>query len=190
MGLDLITLQEYKSYAGITSTTQDSSINAIIPKVSELVKSICRRSFVDNVTDPKIEIFKGGEFLSLAEYPVISVTSVEYSADFGANYILLTEFTDWVLDQSAANVMPSSSLGVFPYGLNAYRVTYLCGYTVLPPDLKLAVLDLVTYYLKNDAAVHNSRLPTGNTVQIQYIMSTALPSNIQRILDLYKANYS
>lgn len=190
MGLDLVTLQEYKNYAGLTSTTQDTAIKAIIPKVSELVKSICRRTFVDNVDEAKIEIFKGGELLSLSEYPVISVDSVEYSADYGANYILLTEFTDWVLDQSAANVMPTTSLGVFPYGINAYKVTYYAGYETLPVDLKLAVLDLISYYLKNDSAVHNSGSPRGNTVQVQYIMSTALPSNIQRILDLYKANYS
>lgn len=190
MGLDLVTLQEYKNYAGLTSTTQDTAIKAIIPKVSELVKSICRRAFVDYVDDAKVEVFKGGELLSLAEYPIVSVDSVEYSADYGANYIILTEFTDWVLDQSAANIMPTPNLGVFPYGLNAYKVTYYAGYETLPVDLKLAVLDLISYYLKNDSAVHNSGAPRGNTVQVQYIMSTALPSNIQRILDLYKANYS
>jgi hypothetical protein len=190
MGLDLVTLQEYKSYAGISSTTQDASINSLIPKVSELVKSICRRTFVDYVTDEKVEIFRGGVHLSLAEYPVINVESVEYSANYGADYILLTKFVDWVLEDEASNIVPTANLGVFPQGVNAYRVTYTAGFTEIPADLKLAVFDLISYYLKNDAAVHNSRLPTGNTVQIQYIMSTALPSNIQRVLDLYKANYS
>jgi hypothetical protein len=190
MGLDLVTLQEYKSYAGISSTTQDASINSLIPKVSELVKSICRRTFVDYVTDEKVEIFRGGVHLSLAEYPVINIESVEYSANYGADYILLTKFVDWVLEDEASNIVPTANLGVFPQGVNAYRVTYTAGFAEIPADLKLAVFDLISYYLKNDAAVHNSRLPTGNTVQIQYIMSTALPSNIQRVLDLYKANYS
>jgi hypothetical protein len=190
MGIDLITLQEYKSFAGITSTTQDTTIKAIIPKVSDLVKSLCRRTFVDYVNDSKTEVFKGGYALNLSEYPVLTVDSVEYSADFGANYISLTEYTDWALDVEEECIVPTASLGVFPKGVNAYRVTYTAGYTTLPTDLKLAIFDLVSYYLKNDAAVHNSRSPSGNTVQIQYIMSTALPSNIQRVLDLYKANYS
>ena len=190
MGLDLVTLQEYKNYAGLTSTTQDTAIKAIIPKVSELVKSLCRRTFVDYVNDSKVEIFKGGYALNLSEYPVLAVDSVEYSSDFGANYILLTEYTDWALDVEDESIVPTTSLCVFPKGVNAYKVTYTAGYEVLPVDLKLAVMDLISYYLKNDAAVHNSRSPTGNTVQIQYIMSTALPSNIQRVLDLYKANYS
>ena len=47
MGANLITLQEYKAYEGITSTTQDVEISTIIPKVSEFVKNICRRTFVD-----------------------------------------------------------------------------------------------------------------------------------------------
>lgn len=190
MGLDLITLQEYKSFANISSTTQDTQIKAIIPKVSELVKSICRRTFVDYVDDSKVEVFKGGTFLPLAEYPVLAVQSVEYSADYGANYINLTEYTDWVLDTQEECIVPVGELTTFPYGINAYKVTYTAGYETLPVDLKLALLDLVTYYLKNDAAVHNSGSPRGNTVQVQYIMSTALPSNIQRVLDLYKANYS
>lgn len=190
MGLDLVTLQEYKSYAGISSTNQDAAITTLIPKVSALVKSICRRTFVDYVTEDKVEIFRGGTHLSLAEYPVLDVESVEYSANYGADYILLAKFVDWVLEAEDSNIIPTASLGVFPQGVNAYRVTYTAGYTTIPEDLKLAVFDLISYYLKNDSAVHNSRLPTGNTVQIQYIMSTALPSNIQRVLDLYKANYS
>jgi hypothetical protein len=59
----------------------------------------------------------------------------------------------------------------------------------MPEDLKLAVLDLVTYYVKNDMAVHSPKSPGTNTVQIEYITKNTLPAHIARVLDQYTANY-
>ncbi len=189
MGLPLVTIAEYKAYAGITSDTLDSIITAIIPKVSQLVKSLCRRTFVDYVNDSKIEVFNGGlgSKLYLVEYPLISVGSVEISADYGANYTELTEFTDFAVDQEDGSIV--SIAGNFPKYINGYKVTYTGGYEELPEDLKLAVLDLVTYYVKNDASVHSPKAPGTNSVQIEYITSTALPSHIKRVLDLYVGSF-
>lgn len=41
MGLPLVTRDEYKDYVGINSTNSDEIIDAIIPKVSEYVKTYC-----------------------------------------------------------------------------------------------------------------------------------------------------
>jgi hypothetical protein len=38
MGLPLVTRAEYKAYMGISSTSSDVAIDALIPKVSELVR--------------------------------------------------------------------------------------------------------------------------------------------------------
>ena len=64
MGLDLVTLEEYKAYAAINSTNQDAAITAIIPIVSELVKNYCRRTFVDYIDEAKTEVFSGGSTTS------------------------------------------------------------------------------------------------------------------------------
>jgi hypothetical protein len=189
MGSSLITLAEYKAYAGITSPNQDTVINAIIPKVSELVKSYCRRTFVDYYDDPKSELFNGGDKLLLTETPVASVTSVEYSADYGQTYTTLTKFTDWAYDPYYVAIVPITTKE-FPLAVSGYRVTYNAGYDSLPDDLKLAVMDLVTYYRKNDGSVHSPKAPGTNTVQIEYISTTTLPAHIRRILDMYVADYS
>ena len=69
---DLVTKQEYKTYAGINSTNQDAEIDFLIPKVSELVKTYCKRSFIDYYDEAKAEIFKGGfANLLLKETPVV-----------------------------------------------------------------------------------------------------------------------
>lgn len=190
MASNLITLNEYKTYVGIISPTQDDAISAIITKVSQLVKSVCRRSFVDYTDEVKTEIFSGGDSFTLQEFPVIAVANLEYSSDYGANYTSLTEYTDWVLDRQTEQIKPISANGVFDYAINGYRVSYTGGYETLPEDLKLAVLDLVTYYLKNDSAVHSSKAPGTNSVQIEYISTSSLPAHIKRVLDLYMSNYN
>ena len=190
MGLPLITAAEYKAYKGISSTNQDIAIAAVIPKVSELVKSFCRRTFVDYVDETKVEIFKGGEDnLNIKESPILAVSSVEFSEDYGATYTSLVEFTDYVIDieTDQINLIP---LQYQTYKrVNAFKVSYTAGYEVLPPDLKLAVLDLVHIYLHNETALHTTKNVGANSVQIEYITNTSLPAHIRRVLDLYCANY-
>ena len=190
MGLPLITAAEYKAYKGITSTNEDAALANVIPKVSELVKSFCRRTFLDYVDDSKVEVFKGGEdSLNLKECPLIAVSSVEYSDDYGATYTTLTEFTDYVVDTETDQV---NLISVYYQGIkkvNAFKVTYTAGYETLPIDLKLAIMDLVNYYMRHESALHTNKNVGANTVQIEYVTNTALPAHIRRILDLYCANY-
>lgn len=187
MGADLITLAEYKAYAGLTNPNQDTAIKSIITKVSQLAKSYCRRAFVDYVSDAKVDIFSGGTFLVPTEYPLLSVSSVEYSTDYGKTYTTLTEFTDYAVDLEENTIVPISDTE-FPRATNAYKITYTAGYEEMPEDMKIAIMDLVTYYLKNDMAVKSNRDAGSNTVQIEYITKNTLPSHIARVFDLYLAN--
>lgn len=190
MGLPLITKAEYKAYAAITSPNQDASIDSLIPKVSALVKSLCRRSFIDYVDESKVEVFNGGfSFNILHEFPVIAVGSVEQSLDYGLTYTPLVEYEDYVLNKIDDTLVPIG-LDEFPSLINGYRVTYTAGYETLPEDLKLAVMDLVTYYLRHDMAVQSNKSPGTNSVQIEYVTTTNLPAHIKRVLDQYTANYA
>lgn len=190
MAIDLITTAEYKAYVGITSTNQDAVIAAIIPKVSALVKSICRRTFVDYVSTDKVEYFQEGTDIYIPmESPIISITSLEYSEDYGTTYTALISNTDYVWNKQYDTVH-SISTETFSTQINAYRLTYKAGYATLPPDLKLAVCDLVTYYIRNDSAVHSNKAPGTNTVQVEYITTTSLPAHIRRVLDLYTHSYA
>lgn len=188
MGQNLVTRQEYKAYANLTSPNHDPEIDSLIPKVSALVKSYCSRTFVDFVNDPKSQVFNGGaSSLILDEGPVLAVSAVEYSQDFGQTYTPLQEYIDWVQDREyILSVNPRG----FARQLRGYRVIYSAGYETLPEDLKLGVMDLVTYYRRNDAAIHSNKAPGTNAVQIEYISSTTLPAHIRRILDLHKADYT
>jgi hypothetical protein len=191
MAQNLITVAEYKSYSGITSTNQDAALAVVIPKVSELVKSICRRTFVDYVDETKTETKRSltnNRFLA-AETPLMRVNSVEFSEDYGQTYLTLTEFKDYVVDPDSDAI----EIITYPYldykKVNAFRFTYNAGYEVIPEDLKMAVMDLIQYYMRNDSAVHSTKSISPNTMQIEYVSSTNLPAHIKRILDLHTASY-
>lgn len=191
MGKNLVTKSEYKTYAGISSTNQDAEIDLLIPKVSELIKTYCRRSFVDGLDEILVQRSNGGfNKILLKESPVTQILSVEQSTNYGQAYTELTEFTDWVFDTEDNTVTAIGELG-FTKAINGYQVSYYAGYETVPEDLKLAVLDLITYYRKNDASVHNNRTPGGGgSVQLEYIMNTNFPAHIKRVLDMYVADYT
>jgi hypothetical protein len=189
MAINLITKAEYKAYAGIKSTNYDVEIDGLIPKVSALVKNYCRKTFIDYYDEALTETLDGGtSVLLLKETPVVQVLSVAYSKDFGNTSTELVAGTDYV--QRNDQIISTSAQG-FPYALNGYAVTYLAGYEQLPQDLKLAVLDLVTYYMRNDSSVHNNRTPGGNgSVQLEYVTNAAFPAHIRRVLDLHVSDYT
>lgn len=186
MGLPLVTLAEYKAYVGIANPKEDAEIELLIPKISAYVKKLCRRTFIDYATTDKVEVSNGG-FRSIltSEYPILSVSSVQTSSDYGVTY---TPFTDYVVDSYSDEIVCIA--GTFPEGINAVKVAYKAGFTEIPEDLKLAVCDLITYYRKNDASIHSTKAPGTNAVQIEYITSSALPIHIRRVLELYVADYT
>lgn len=189
MALNLTTKADYKTYVGIKSTNEDAIIDFIIPKVSELVKTYCRRSFVDYWDVPKTEFFKGGvsKFI-LDETPIVNISSVQQSLDYGQTWTNLVQYTDWVLDDYS--ILSLNTTGYFPELINGYKVVYTGGYNDVPNDLEIAVLDLITYYRKNDGAIHSAKAAGSNSVQIEYITTTSLPAHIRRVLDQYVADYT
>ncbi len=191
MGLDLVTLAEYKTYANILGTSQDAAISAMIPRISNLVKTICRRTFLDYVDEAKVDTARGGAAkLYLTESPLLTVQSVEYSTDYGNTYTTLTEFTDYVVDQQDSSI----EFIVEPYmsysRVNAFKVTYTAGYETLPPDLKLAVMDTLMHQIRNDGAIHSTANIGSNSAQIEYLTNSQLPAHIRRVLQLYSDNYN
>lgn len=146
---------------------------------------------MDYVDEFKVEISKGSPTnrMILQETPLMQVTSVEFSQDFGKTYDTLVELTDYVVDQDADAVEIIATPYVNYIKTNAYRISYTAGYEVIPSDLKLAVADLIQYYIRNDAAIHSQKAVGANTVQIEYITTTNLPAHIKRVLDQYTAFY-
>lgn len=187
MALNLVTRAEYKTYAGISSTNQDAILDFIIPRISALVKTYCRRTFVDWVDVDKTEIYNGDvPYIVLQESPVVSITSFSYSTDYGQTWTALTQYEDWVLEDNM--LVPIG--GTFPKYLRGYKVVYKAGYDDVPVDLALAVFDLISFYLKNEGTASAVKRTNTNTMQIEYITDVGFPSHIRRVLDQYVMDYN
>lgn len=184
MALDLVTLAEVKAARDITSSSSDAEIQQLIPRVSALVKEYVNRDLLDYYAVDKTQIFPAGvSTIFLKEVPVVEITEVSMSYDYGKTYEVLEEFDHYVHNKHTDNLEILRSGAYRPNGL---KVVYKGGYAEVPPALKLAVLDLVNYYMRAENVVKASRAAGANNAQIEYITNTTMPAHIRRVLDLYR----
>jgi uncharacterized phiE125 gp8 family phage protein len=198
--MNLITLAEYKAYKGITNDNDDDAISMIIDNASKLVKTYCGRTFIDNVTVNKVEKFDARTAeVVLAEVPLLSVSLVTTSIDGGLTQVTLTEAdsdaTGYFVDLEEGRVLTQiedqnflDSVGT-PY--RSLEITYLGGFTdsvgvaEVPHDLRLAVLDMVSYYV-NDEKKPGKSLASANIDNVPSTLVNGFPPHIVRILQLYR----
>jgi hypothetical protein len=189
---DLVTLAEYKEAEGISSPKEDLRLATIVPAVSQLVKTYCGNSLIDYYSTNKIETFSvdwDTHVIQLTESPTNTIVSVEKRDSVSESYSTVPT-TDYYLDTATDSVLyvTGSTYKNWPKGAGSVKVTYTAGYSACPADLKLAVFDLITYYLKDE---HKERRTlAGATIQNQGSTSlrdsVAFPDHIKRVLDLYK----
>jgi hypothetical protein len=198
---DLVTLQQYKDFAGLTSIKNDARINVVIDQVSQLVKTYCGSTIVDYASTNKVEYknIKDSivDTIILDESPLIQVVSVQERTSQADAYVtLITENSDssgkyeYVVDDESDSITRTNSTGnkYWAKGMKSVKVTYKAGYTSTPEDLKLAVFDLIKYYMKDERKERQTI--AGATIENQVSSSLAgnigFPDHIKRILDMYK----
>lgn len=189
---NLITLTEYKDMEGIQNPKDDYNLSQLITSVSQLVKTYCGNTFVDFYSTDKVETFTidwNTHLVQLTESPVVSVSAVETRDSVTSSYQAVTS-TNYYLDENTDTVLyvTGSSYRNWPRGPGAVKVTYRAGYATLPSDLKLAVIDLITYYYRDE--YKERKTLAGATLQnpgtSSQDSSVAFPDHIKRVLDLYK----
>ena len=116
---------------------------------------------------------------------------MEERKDFGSSYSTVAS-TEYYADASTDTVYRVSANGQaknWPSGPGAVKVTYTAGYEKCPSDLKLAVIDLITYYRKDHHRTARQTI-AGATVENKSSSGSqanpAFPDHIKRVLDLYK----
>jgi hypothetical protein len=191
---DLITLQEYKTAGGISQPKDDARLNVLIPSVSQLIKTYCGNSFVDFYSSAKTETLNinwNTHIVQLTESPVNTITSVQERTSYDGAYTTLTTGAyEYYLNTNTDSIFRTNSGGNqnWPTGVGAVKIVYTAGWSAVPADLKLAVLDLITYYLKDEHKLRQSI--AGASLQNQgsstQTGNVGFPDHIKRVLDLYK----
>ena len=184
---DLVTLQDYKDMEGINGPKEDLRISRLIPSVSELVKTYCGNSFVDFYSNNKIEdfdIYWDTYAVQLTESPIVDIVSVQERGGYDQAYSTRTTTDyEYYLDARTDSIVRTNKSGSrlnWSQGVGAVRVTYKAGYSEVPSDLKLAVSDLITYYLKDE---HKERRTLGGA-SIQNQSSTTQRDNVAFLIIL------
>ena len=193
---DLITVQEYKNAEGISNQKDDQRLDVIVPQVSDLAKKYCGTTFIDYYSSGRTETIsvhdKYTSTIIVSESPLIAVSSVQERTGYAEDYSTLTTTDyEYYVDTAADAIVRTTKSGGKAYwasGVGSVRVTYTAGYAATPSDLKLALFDLVTYYLKDE---HKERRTiAGATLQNQGTSgvrdNTDFPDHIKRVLDLYR----
>jgi hypothetical protein len=189
---DLITLYDYKEAESISNPKDDVKLSALITSVSQLVKTYCGKSFLDYYSTPKMETFvveAHTHSIQLVESPVVEIVSVQERDAILEPYITLSAANgDFYFDASTDTLIRSDGGMHYKYwskGLGAVKVSYRAGYEETPADLKLAVIDLVTYYHKDEHK--QSKSMSGANIQNPMgVNADNFPAHIRRILELYR----
>ena len=200
-GTNLITLAQYKDFAGLNGVSEDAKLNVIIPSVSQAVKTYCGTSFVDFFNSAKTEFFdikdNHTNAIMLDESPIVAITSVQERDSQSASYVtLISENSDgsgkfeFTVDEETDTIFRTEDTAdkFFPKGRKAVKVVYRAGYANTPGDLKLALFDLVKYYLKDERKerLSISGAQISNQVTTSLRENIGFPDHIKRILDFYK----
>ncbi|OUX41911.1 hypothetical protein CBE37_04220 [bacterium TMED277] len=193
---DLVTTNEYKDAEGIRGEKEDDRLNVIVPQVSDLVKKYCGTSFVDYYSTNKVETFSISDnytsTIIVSESPLTAVDVVQERTSYSGDYSTLTTGNyEYYVDLESDAIIRTDEQGNtknWAKGVGSVKITYNAGYSECPKDLKLAIFDLITYYIKDE---HKQRQTLGGaTLQNQGTSgmrtSTDFPDHIKRVLDLYR----
>ena len=200
---NLVTLQQYKDFAGLKGVGEDAKINVILPAISQAVKTYCGTSFIDFYSTDKTEFFDILDTSTTAvlvdESPLVSVTQVQERENQSSSYVtLITENSngsgkyEYIVDTALDMVRRTTATGdkAFPKGRKAVKVVYRSGYASTPSDLKLACFDLIKYYLKDErkSGLTIAGATVRNEVSTSLRENIGFPDHIKRILDFYKVH--
>lgn len=187
---DLISIETYKQAKALISAKDDSRLSIIVPAVSQLVKTYCNNSFNDYL-DPEnpfvesISVENTTKKIQLTQWPVLTIEKVEARDYYDVDYVELTP-DEYILETK--NDCLTRIGRNWETGINSVIVTYTAGYTVLPEELTLAVIDLIHYYYKEeykpDRSISGAAIR--NAHSSSHWNSMGFPDHIRRVLDMYR----
>ncbi len=197
--MDLITIEEYKLYNTLSDNTKDDAkISLLITSVSSLIQAYTGLDFEGGVEVTEVlSVDYDTNTIFLANYPVtapvVVTESDRYTYD-SSIHVPLSYASEYILDAangSLTRVYTPGGFANWPLSPGVITVTYTTApYTTLdgevPADLKLAAIELVKFYMKEE--YRQSKSVQGTSVVNTLAAGTDFPQHIQVILDRYSSD--
>ncbi len=169
----VITLEDYKSYAGIANPKSDEKLQFIVDFVNEYIINYCNTAFTTTVvTGERVTSHDGYEIL-LKNAPVQSVEEIRI-------YDAAVDDTTYIVDTDLGGV---ESIDGFSTGRLVYEVDYTHGHASVPTDLVLSALEFVTHLHKRE---FNKSRNLGNGESADYGDPELMPAQVRIGLNMHK----
>ena len=176
---DLITLAEYKDAKEIKSPNLDVKIETLITLVSDFVEVYCGRRFLtETYTDALYGVCEDSIYIQ--NPPLTDVAVIEFYNT--SREWELVDLEAYLIEEDIITFLDLPIVHDTPK--KPFRLEYTGGYVDIPAALRLAVIDMVTFYHKNEATPKKS--VSSLNVQAPGFTDNNLPSHIKRVLDLYR----
>lgn len=137
---DLTILATVKTRLGISGSSEDALLEALIHEASGRIARFCRRSFALETVTQTIRLQgERPDFLMLERRPVTEITAVTVDD-------VALDAADWLLDADAGMLRRLSSDTAICWSGAIVEIDYEAGYALLetvPFDLESACIDLV-----------------------------------------------
>lgn len=188
---DIITLEEYKNYQGLTKTDNDTKITFLIGAVSNLIKAYLGNMFAedDDPIEEYISVDYDTDRIYPKYYPIRNVISVSESDRYTTDstvHVPLQVGTQYFVDGDSIVRIPGSGFANWPISPSTVKIVYEGGWlgTDIPTDIKLAAIELVNYYM-NKEFIPNRSLQGATIINAGSTVAD-LPAHVRAILDYYK----
>ena len=164
--MEFITLDEYKTFSGISSTNQDLVLTPKIEFVNDFVTN-----YLGIISSTIIELDSSIAELLPSNLPIATT-----------KLISLTDFTEDTTFDATKYYQFSNKLRFKEATTGILEITFDTDKYIVPSAVKEACLQLVKYYVKEEYKVQQQQ----GSEQINTSEPKSLPIYIKNILDLYR----
>ncbi len=154
-----VTSTEAKSHLRVDTTADDTLIGTLITAARQHVEAHLRRALITQTWELVTDAFPVGDVLRLPLPPLVSVTSIKYTDEDGAEstfssglYVVDTDSTKGRVVLKNGEAWPSVTLAA----ANGVRVRYVAGYgeaSAVPRPIRQAILLLIGTMYENRESV-------------------------------------
>lgn len=161
----LISLSDYKVYAGVQGTALDAQLTALINLASSVIRNLCGRSDVngfESATRTELVSGSASNTIAVREWPITSITSISFVDSNGGKTLLdangyravangygTIELVNSVSSRYGVQIGYEFDVNRFGYqpqwlrGVNNYEVIYVGGYATIPLALQMVCMQAV-----------------------------------------------
>ena len=138
----LVTLDNTKTFLGITGTSNDSLLEMLINQVTDYIETRTDRRFAETTYTEEVYDGEDCATLVLRQLPITTFTKLEKNnaTDNSDSWEEIDSDNYWV--DELEGILTKTTL--FRRGKQNYRATYTAGYSEIPYDIQFLAMSLIS----------------------------------------------